>query len=369
MFELQARNKGISFAYEATGDLPKVVRADQKRLSQILINILGNAVKFTQYGGVTFRLQYARELAIIEIEDTGPGIEQEEIDAIFEPFTRGSAANNGSIGGTGLGLTISKMLTQLMGGQLTVKSAVGEGSVFQIRLFLSQVRIENEDEAVSTATRIGYTGHRRKVLVVDNEAVDRGLLVHILEPLGFEMAEAANGKECLALYTEFKPDVILMDLAMPVMDGWEASYVIRRVHESTVPIGIVSANAFDKGLENTAGIGAEDFILKPVNLEELLDWLETTLGLEWITAPEPLLLQESPLQANDLVLPPEKYIQELLALIKVGYVRGISKKLDEIAALDEGYPIFVDVMRKLAKQFQLEAMKKFVEELGSSSYV
>jgi len=369
MFELQARNKGISFAYEATGDLPKVVRADQKRLSQILINILGNAVKFTQYGGVTFRLQYARELAIIEIEDTGPGIPQNEIDAIFEPFTRGSAANNGSIGGTGLGLTISKMLTQLMGGQLTVKSAVGEGTVFQIRLFLSQVRIENEDEAVSTATRIGYTGQRRKVLVVDNEAVDRGLLVHILEPLGFEMAEAANGKECLALYTEFKPDVILMDLAMPVMDGWEASYVIRRVHESTVPIGIVSANAFDKGLENTAGIGAEDFILKPVNLEELLDWLETTLELEWITAPEPLLLQESPLQANDLVLPPEKYIQELLALIKVGYVRGISKKLDEIAALDEGYPIFVDVMRKLAKQFQLEAMKKFVEELGSSSYV
>lgn len=370
MFELQARNKGISFAYEATGDLPRVVRADQKRLSQILINILGNAVKFTQHGGVVFRLQYARELAIIEIEDSGPGIAQNEIDEIFEPFTRGSAASTSNVGGTGLGLTISKLLTQLMGGQLSVKSALGQGTVFQIRLFLPQVHVEQEHEAVSTVTRIGYAGPRRKVLVVDNEAVDRGLLAHILEPLGFQMAEAANGKECLALYTEFKPDVILMDLAMPVMDGWEASYIIRRVHQSNVPIGIVSANAFDKGLENTAGIGAEDFILKPVNVAELLDWLESTLQLEWLTQPlvESLLLPATTPEA-DLVLPPAHYIDELLALIKVGYVRGISKKLDEIAALEEGYPIFVDVMRKLAKQFQLEAMKKFVEELGSNTHV
>jgi len=370
MFELQARNKGISFSYEPSGELPRIVRADQKRLSQILINILGNAVKFTQKGGVIFRVSYARELALIEIADSGPGILQEELDEIFEPFTRGSAANAGNVGGTGLGLTISKMLTQLMGGQLSVKSEIGSGTVFQIRLFLSQVHLEKEEQATLSAMRIGYKGPKRRILVVDNEPVDRGLLFHILQPLGFEMAEAATGKECLQIYTEFKPDAILMDLAMPVMDGWEASYIIRKVHQSNTPIGIVSANAFDKGLENSAGIGPEDFILKPVHLAELLDWIESKLGLEWLTEPELAIpLSHEPLPSADLMLPPAEHVEELLKLIKVGYIRGISKKLDVISTLDDGYPLFVDVMRKFAQQFQLEAMKKFIEELDYSEYV
>ncbi|MEZ0317901.1 MAG: hybrid sensor histidine kinase/response regulator, partial [Methylophilaceae bacterium] len=361
MFELQARNKGISFAYEPTGELPRMVRADQKRLSQILINILGNAVKFTQSGGVTFRLQYARELALIEIEDSGPGILPEELDNIFEPFTRGSAADNGSIGGTGLGLTISKMLTQLMGGQIRVESVMGKGTVFQVRLFLPQIHMTHELEAISTANRIAYLGPRRKILVVDNEQVDREMLVNILQPLGFEMAQAANGLECLERHISFKPDLILMDLAMPVMDGWEASYIIRKVRQSALPIGIVSANAFDKGLENTAGIGAEDFILKPVNLFELLDWVGTRLEIDWITEPQPAQAAESDAGQDILLAPPQQYLDELLALIKVGYVRGVSKKIDEIEALDTKYALFVSTMRKLAQQFQLAAMKQFVE--------
>jgi len=362
MFELQARNKGISFAYEPTGELPRMVRADQKRLSQILINILGNAVKFTQVGGVTFRLQYARELALIEIEDSGPGILPEELDNIFEPFTRGSAADNGNIGGTGLGLTISKMLTQLMGGQINVQSVVGKGTVFQIRLFLPQIHMTHELEAISTANRIAYLGPRRKILVVDNEQVDREMLVNILQPLGFEMAEAANGLECLERHISFRPDLILMDLAMPVMDGWEASYIIRKVRQSDIPIGIVSANAFDKGLENTAGIGAEDFILKPVSLSELLDWLGQRLEIDWVTQPEVAIANDGD-AAEELSLqpPPQPYLEELLALIKVGYVRGVSKKIDEIELLDTKYALFVSTMRKLAQQFQLAAMKQFVE--------
>lgn len=362
MFELQARNKGISFAYEPTGELPRMVRADQKRLSQILINILGNAVKFTQSGGIKFRLQYARELAQIEIEDTGPGILPDELDNIFEPFTRGSAAHNGSIGGTGLGLTISKMLTQLMGGQLSVNSVVGKGTVFQIRLFLPQIHLAQELQAISTAHRIAYLGPRRKILVVDNEQVDREMLVNILQPLGFEMAEAANGLECLDRHISFQPDLILMDLAMPVMDGWEASYIIRKVRQSDIPIGIVSANAFDRGLENAASIGAEDFILKPVNLSELLDWLGNRLHIEWITQPEHEKPQQLDMLTEEpLIAPPQSDLDDLLSLIKVGYVRGVSKKIDEIEALDLRYGLFVSTMRKLAQQFQLAAMKKFVE--------
>jgi signal transduction histidine kinase/CheY-like chemotaxis protein len=370
MFELQARNKGISFAYSVSGDLPKMVRADQKRLSQILINILGNAVKFTQAGGVSFRMQYAREFALIEVEDTGPGILTEEIDKIFEPFIRGSAADDGNVGGTGLGLTISKMLTQLMGGQITVKSIAGKGTTFEIKLFLPQIHLTEEIASMLTSAPVGYIGEKRKILVVDNEKVDREMLIHLLQPLGFEVAEAANGQEGLEQHLAFKPDLILMDLAMPVMDGWEASYIIRKVRQSNVPIGIVSANAFDKGLENIAGIGPEDFILKPVNLSELLEWIGSRLDVVWIAEPENQLNNVETAEDHILMIaPPKPYLEALLSLIKIGYVRGVAKKVDEIEALDAKYVLFVITMRKLAQQFQLAAMKKFIEELNANESI
>lgn len=223
MFELQARNKGLDFKYEAIGEFPAVVKADQKRLTQILINILGNAVNFTKAGTINFRVRYVREIAYIEIQDTGPGITGAEYNKIFEPFSRGSAANQINIGGTGLGLTISKLLTELMGGELNFNSEIGKGTTFKIRIFLTQVHHLDEIETNKFASRTGYLGAKRKVLVFDNKQVDRELIFNILSPLGFEMAEAATGQECLVMYEMFKPDITLMDLAMPVMDGWEAA--------------------------------------------------------------------------------------------------------------------------------------------------
>lgn len=367
MFNLQARNKGLSFKYTLTGELPDVVRADRKRLSQILINVIGNAVKFTRQGGVELKVHYAREMLDIEVKDTGPGISPEEIKEVFEPFLRGSAANG--IGGTGLGLTISKMLTELMGGELNVDSKLGSGTAFHIRLFLPQVHVEHDIESASMARPVGYKGPRRKVLIVDNEPVDRELLINILQPLGFIVAEAATGKECLQIYPEFAPDAILMDLAMPVMDGWEASYVIRKMHESDVVIGIVSANAFDKGMENTADITAADFIVKPVNVQDMLRWLGERLNLEWITEddmPE-LLAGYLPAQIDSpekkVIAPPRLYLDELQRLINLGYIRGVNNKLEEIQAIDPHYENFVVIMKKMAQQFQLEVMKNFIEEI------
>jgi signal transduction histidine kinase/CheY-like chemotaxis protein len=365
MFELQAANKGLSFRYELTGVLPACVRADRKRLGQILINILGNAVKFTSHGGVVMRLQYAREMASVEIEDSGPGILQEEIDHIFEPFSRGSASAHANASGTGLGLPIARMLTQLMGGELKVRTAP-QGSTFQVRLFLPSVHVP-EGRATRAALlagearqRSGYRGPRRRILVVDNENVDRELLHNILQPLGFEVAQAASGLECLDLYASFQPDLILMDLAMPGMDGWEASYILRRKQMSTVPIAIVSANAFDKGMENPAAIRAEDFFIKPVNVGELLDWIGARLSLEWITqAPaEPVAPAAPPI----LVYPPAAVMASLRELIRIGYVRGIQNKLDEIGALDPRYQHFTQTMRNFAARFQLDAMADFVRE-------
>jgi signal transduction histidine kinase/CheY-like chemotaxis protein len=370
MFELQAANKGLSFRYELTGTLPRIVRADRKRLGQILINILGNAVKFTSHGGIVLRLQYAREMASFEIEDTGPGILQEEIDHIFEPFSRGSASAHANASGTGLGLPISKMLTQLMGGELKIRSPLDrqpqQGSLFHIRLFLPSVHVSGKElrELESPEQqRTGYRGPRRRVLVVDNERVDRELLLNILTPLGFEVAQAASGLECLDLYTAFQPDVILMDLAMPGMDGWEASYILRRRQLSAVPIAIVSANAFDKGMENPAGIRAADFIIKPVNVGELLDWIGQRLSLEWITqARAEGVRSEMPAPATQLVYPPEAAMEALRELIRIGYVRGIQNKLDEIGALDPRYLHFTQTMRNFAARFQLDAMADFVRK-------
>jgi signal transduction histidine kinase len=240
MFELQAAAKGLGFRFEASGNLPELVRADEKRVRQILINLLGNAIKFTAKGQVIFRLRHAREMAYIDIEDTGPGMREEELAQIFEPFARGATAGQSAEGtpGAGLGLTIAKMLTDLMGGEMTVDSTPGKGSAFRIRLFLPEVHVAAgaaKGAVIKPARRqpIGYEGARRKLLVVDNEEPDRELLVQLLEPMGFELRTAASGHDCLDLLAAgYQPDVIFMDLAMPGIDGWET---LRRVQGPGTP--------------------------------------------------------------------------------------------------------------------------------------
>jgi signal transduction histidine kinase/CheY-like chemotaxis protein len=373
MFELQARNKGLDFTFETQGELPEVVKTDQKRLTQILINILGNSLKFTKSGGITFRIKYARELAHIEIEDTGPGIAKSEYHKIFEPFSRGSAANQVNVGGTGLGLTISKLLTELMGGELTFISELGKGTTFRINLFLPQSDQGSDGAAFVYTSRIGYKGKKRKILVVDNEEVDRELIINILEPLGFEMAQASTGQECLEVYQRYQPDLILMDLAMPVMDGWEASYIIRKIHQSSTIIGIVSANAYDKNLDNSAGIDSSDFIVKPVRVEELLDWIGKRLALEWISNEIDIkdslgaIIEQNlnTIVSTDIHFPSQETIDELLALIDIGYVKGINKKLDIIVETDERHLVFVEHMRQLSSQFEIDKMKIFLKEMAA----
>ncbi|HEY9064648.1 MAG TPA: ATP-binding protein, partial [Burkholderiaceae bacterium] len=368
LFELQAAGKGIAFRHEFAG-VPEGVRCDEKRLRQALINVLGNAVKFTSQGEVVLRVTYAREMAMFEIEDTGPGIAPDEIEQIFEPFSRGSArgslsSSDAAAGGTGLGLTISKMLVDLMGGELTVRShladAVGEsgrsGSLFRIRMFLPEVRLATAHEPPLLA-RTGYRGVRRKLLVVDNEEVDRGLLANVLGPLGFELRQAASGHECLALLREYRPDAILMDLAMPGIDGWETIRRLRDQGLSDAPVAVVSANAFDKGLDNDVGIAPSDFIVKPVRMAELLDWLGRALALDWIhaTAP-PASAAASADAAAEFVYPAEDRLLALDEMVNLGYFRGIVQLLDNIEAESPECGAFVAHMRGLARQFQLDAM-------------
>jgi signal transduction histidine kinase len=358
MFEQQAHDKGLVFRYEVDGQLPDCVRADRKRLGQILMNILGNAVKFTARGEVVLRVRYAREMASFEVRDTGPGIPPDEIERIFEPYARGSAGAAAGVTGTGLGLPISRMLVQLMGGQLTVDTVPGGGSTFEVRLQLPRVHAPSPAQAVPAFAPSGYAGPRRRILVVDNERNDRELLVNILAPLGFATEQAGTGAECIERCALALPDLILMDLAMPVMDGWEASRILRRDWGSDVPILIVSANAYDKVLENPAGIVPEDFIVKPVNVAELLERIGARLGLDWVMQAEPAQAPERPV----LHFPPAAQLEALREQLSLGYVRGITRQLDAIAALDPQYAPFAATVRGYAARFDLEAMAAFLDQ-------
>lgn len=359
MIEVQARAKGIGFCYLPEDPLPAAVRCDEKRLRQILINILGNAVKFTARGEVRFRVRYARGMAAFEIEDTGPGIAPEEIERIFDPFVRGSAAQ-GAPGGSGLGLTIARMLTQVMGGDLAVDSTLGKGSRFIVRLYLPQTA-EPPANVPAHARRLGYRGPRRRILIVDNETVDREFLINALAPLGFELDQAASGRECLEVLPRFQPDAIFMDLAMPGMDGWETIRVIRRNGLSNARIAIVSANAFDRGLDNGLGIGVEDFITKPVRIDELLDWLGRALGLEWITASDSAV-PPAPTLTQTWIWPPKAARAALAEHVTAGYVRGILAELDALAAAHPESSAVLDRLRTLAREFRLEELAALMKE-------
>ena len=362
MFKLEARHKGLDFHFVSEGTIPVMVRADEKRVRQILINLLGNAIKFTSTGRINLRLKYAREMASIEIEDTGPGLSAQEIERIFEPFTRASTAGPAAPG-AGLGLTIAKMLTDLMGGELTVASTPNVGSVFRVKLFLPEVRMAPGaalpvPPSRAQKGRYGYAGARRRVLVVDNEDADRELMVNVLAPLGFETRTAASGHDCLDLLAAgYRPDVILMDLAMPGIDGWETLRRVRAAGHSAIHLAIVSANAFDKGLENAVGIRFEDFILKPVRHRELLDWLERRLLLVWLDAPV-----HTPARAVGLdmprVYPALAQLDALREVVGLGYFRGIMSALDEIERSHPQSAGFTAEMRALARQFQFETMSR-----------
>jgi CheY-like chemotaxis protein len=323
--------------------------------------VLGNAVKFTVRGGVGFQVECRRDMATFEIRDSGPGIPPADLERIFEPFARGSTAQ---AGGSGVGLTIARMLTDLMGGEMQVSSTPGEGSLFRIRLFLPQVHSPQAARELPRLARIGYVGPLRRVLIVDNERDDRDLLQNVLEPLGFLVEQAASGYEALAAVPRFQPHLIFMDLGMPGIDGWETIRRLRQQGLGDTRIAVLSANAFDRNLDNDAGITPDSFLVKPCQLNELLDWLGRALELEWITAATPAAAAPvAPAEPRPLVPPAAAELAALDELIDLGYLRGILNKLGEIERLDAKHGEFVRVLRDLARQFQFDAMKEILRKM------
>jgi len=392
LFELQARAKGLDFHYETAAALPAWVRADEKRVRQILINLLGNAVKFTQRGSVVLRVGHAREMALFEVKDSGPGMSDADIERVFEPFARGSTAL-GQPQGTGLGLTIAKMLTDLMGGELSVHSTPGQGTTFKVKLFLPELTQEAAqvarragvpaaDRLLAPATpRTGYLGPKVLVLVVDNEESDRELLQRWLAPLGFEVSLATHGEDALRqLEQGLRPQAVFMDLAMPGIDGWET---LRRITamglrdepgtgleaRAGLACAVVSANAFDHGQDNDVGIAPTDFFVKPVRRDDLLDWLGRRLRLQWTrdaAAPAlttiwaPHARPDAHTENVALQWPTATELQPLLRSLELGHVKGAGRQLDALTSAHAGYAVFANQARKLLRAFRLAELERWV---------
>lgn len=344
----QAAQKDLGFHFVEAGRIPQSVHADEKRLRQILINLLANAVKFTDKGAVTLRVSYAREIAIFDVEDTGIGIAADDIERIFLPFERSDSASQRKEVGTGLGLAISNMLAHIMGGELTVTSTAGKGSIFRLRLYLREVR-QPENRRAQIALATGYIGSRKKLLVVDDQASQRVVLNEMLSPLGFDIREADSGAACLEAVEQYQPDLLLMDIAMPGMDGWEVCRRLRERGHADLPIIIVSANVLDPTARGTDSMYCNDFLAKPFMLKDLLSKLRLHLGIEWTAAtPSP-----APASQAMWLIPPKATLHRLLELGSIGYVKGIHAELDAIAEKNTAYAPFCAELRSLVERFRL----------------
>lgn len=355
MFTPQAEEKGLRFRLETSGRMPAVVRGDEKRVRQILINLLGNAVRFTDSGEVCLRVSYLRETASFEIIDTGIGIDPEQIERIFQPFERGDLMRQDN--GVGLGLTIIRMLTSLMGGELSVKSVLGQGTSFQVRLFLSEVRVPQAVVHVEHDI-IGYQGPRRLILVVDDHIEHRRVLAGMLEPLGFSIAQAASGQEAIRQVALLSPDLILMDLSMPQMDGWETSRLIRRNAQSQAPIIVISANAFADDRERSVSADCSDYLAKPVHTPELLERIHKHLDLQWLRR----TAHNTPATSEPAVRPSSSDLEALRELGAIGYIRGIQEKLDAIDRLTPASASFTAPLRALVKSYRLDEFNRQLKE-------
>ncbi|GAB4292397.1 MAG: hypothetical protein Fur0025_28110 [Oscillatoriaceae cyanobacterium] len=415
MVAIRARDKSITFTYQFLTPIPEVVLADEKKLRQILLNLLGNAVKFTESGGVTFTVAAVGTAIRFQVRDTGPGIAPESLTKIFAPFQQGGEGIE-DVEGTGLGLAIARNLAVLMGAEIMVKSRLGEGSIFWLDIQLPEASLAPDaplskggwgDGGIfkqnSPSNIIGFRGGPSKILVTDDKPENRELLVKMLSPLGFEVREASSGTECLELVATYQPDAILIDLMMPGLDGFAT---IRRLWEQGELNGkiaiAVSASVFDNTKQAALQAGFQDFIPKPIQYQELLTILQRHLRLEWIYQDEAegtsgpgdgetrrrgdsdpsadaqegrrgVSWSRSPLvpcspgpplppSPSPLVPPPPADIATLVELAMMGDIKGIMEQLDILEKAAPRFLPFVTELRQLAKRFQEKKIRQFLQK-------
>jgi len=366
MFQIRAEQKGISFEVEISPELPEVVQADEKRLRQVVINLLGNAVKFTDRGRVRFTVAPHQGRIRFAFEDTGIGIPPNKISLLFKSFSQVSdAARNAE--GTGLGLALSQRLVQLMGGTIHVESEFARGSTFSFELDLpAGVSSAFPAKPFESPSRItGYAGERRKILIADDIPANRTVLLEMLTPLGFLLIEAKDGRVALDLLPKERPDLVLVDIAMPVIDGTQFIQYARQIDAfKELPIIPVSASVGEEEVRRCRELGCDDFLIKPVDYGRLLDGLQRYLALEWIIEAAsdvelPEDVQENPTSLSPL--PPEEAAQ-FADLARRGDLHNLMQAAEHLVTVHPGYRFFLDRLRKLCQGFRVRQIRQLIDE-------
>ncbi len=362
MFRLQAAAKGIDFRYQRPDHLPVYVFTDAKRLRQILINLLSNAIKYTARGHAGLTVRYRNQVAEFEIMDSGMGIPESDLERVFEPFERGSAPGVRTIPGTGLGLTITKLLAQIMGGEINARSQPGEGTTFVVRLLLSEAMHGAQELTVPRRAR-DYAGPRLRILLIDDDPAHLDIVRSLLEPLNFSLFTATNGELGLAMAALHEPTLAMIDISMPDMTGWE---VARQIREAPAlrhtRIIMVSANAH----EFSPGGGEQPhdaFIMKPVDVQSLIDTVGSVLGLDWIYEPVASIASGEQDAIEAWPSDSRHHIDDLYQLGRIGHVRGIHAKLREIEAADPANRPAAAHLRNLVANFNLKRYMNVLEAM------
>ncbi|NER96526.1 MAG: response regulator, partial [Symploca sp. SIO1B1] len=308
----------------------------------------------------------------LEIEDTGVGIATEELNKIFEPFEQVGESNHKSEG-TGLGLAITQKIISLMGSQLQVQSTLGVGSTFWFELELPEASASMELEpAPSFQQIIGYQGNKQKILVVDDRWENRAVLVNLLEPIGFEVREASNGEEGLEEAQRFVPDLVVIDLVMPGMNGWSLARRLRQLPQLQQTILIAcSASVSEFDQLQSREVGCHDFLPKPIQVEDLFIKIQDYLELSWVYNSSKELVNQplevvadsgQGIEVNAIIPPPREELTILYDLARKGLIDNLIEQAAKLKAMDEQYLTFAQEIQHLAQGFQLKTIRKILKQ-------
>ncbi len=365
MFKIRTKEKNLLFTVERGDDLPRFILADLGKLRQVLINLLGNAVKFTQQGGFALRVDSKKKeegglRLITEVEDTGVGIAPEDLGKVFEYFEQAGAGVTPE-SGTGLGLAISREYARLMGGDISVTSEVGKGALFRLVIDAQEVASEQIKPSQPSRRLLGLRPGQPafRILLADDKEENRHFLRALLQAAGFTAREAVNGLEAVKLFEEWQPHLILMDLRMPVMDGYEAIRLIKATERGRgTPIIAVSASVFYENREQARQTGADDFIGKPYKQDDLFqklaDWLHAEYDYaEQVEMNAAKLREAAPisLTSESLSKLPSEILEQMGKAADGGYQDRLLALIDQVAAQD---PHLAAGLRSLVETFQYE---------------
>ncbi|MBW4693304.1 MAG: MASE1 domain-containing protein [Lyngbya sp. HA4199-MV5] len=390
ILSIRAEQKGIDFVYLPDVNLPEGIEVDEKRIRQVLINLLGNAVKFTDEGMVTFKVERLDYGSLVDrspsepstitlrfqITDTGIGMSPEALEKIFQPFEQVSDQKRNAEG-TGLGLAISQTIVQLMGSHIQVQSQSGVGSTFFFDVALP-IATEWQQATNNPAEEqlMGYQGERQTLLIVDDKWENRSVIVNLLEPLGFTVVEAEDGQDGLTKAMQIRPNLIITDILMPVMDGYQLLQQIRQSEQlKTVPVIVSSASVSSMDQKQSLDAGGDDFLSKPMQADGLFQMLRKHLQLTWIyqsasgygqrQASMPSLNKLTP--SIPLTMPPSADLEQLLQLAQQGRLKKLTEVALGLAHQNPAYMPLTQQLLELSKSFQVAKLEALMQQLLDES--